>query len=102
MQLLNEPFSSTVAFCACSKQIIAHWKQCKLDHCDVCHPFRQKTPNDEPQRVAQDMQMHRIQVGSEVNNSNNKSSLSIQENLSNLQVDFAGLDLTSSNDPESD
>ena len=96
--------SSTVAHCASSRSIIAHWKQCKLNHCSVCHPLKQKTANDQQERVPQRVQMQvgtqRMQVSSEVNNGNNETSLSTQEILSNLQEDFAGLDLASSTDPE--
>jgi len=31
-----------VAHCASSRQIIAHWKQCKRPNCIVCPPLRKK------------------------------------------------------------
>ena len=95
--------------CCSSRQIIAHWKTCKDNHCFICYPLKQKTPEDadQQQRVEQGVQMrvgmHRMQrMSSALRNGNKDSSSSRQEKLSNLQEDFASLDLTYLNEPELD
>ena len=72
-----------------------HWRDCDLNQCAFCHPVKQQIQSDHQKRVAQGVQ-NGMQVGSELHND---SASSTQEKLSNLQVDFARLVLTSSNEP---
>jgi hypothetical protein len=48
MTRCNEGRNCREAYCASSRQIIAHWKNCNKTDCPVCNPLRTNPTNQAP------------------------------------------------------